>query len=114
MTQTEQLQAELEAIGMDASRHLMEPYHPLLAERGVTPAHRLRDHQTGETVLVAGAKVAIQTPPMRSGRRTILVSLDDGSRGDRGQVDLTYFDDTHELVVIYSCQAFPRSEAYVS
>ncbi|MBV6695616.1 DNA polymerase III subunit alpha [Kitasatospora aureofaciens] len=94
MTPREQLQAELEVIGMDASRHLMEPYHPLLAELGVTPAHRLGEVPTGETVLVAGAKIAIQTPPMRSGRRTIFVSLDDGSQG--GQIDLAFFDDTHE------------------
>ncbi|MET9182888.1 DNA polymerase III subunit alpha [Kitasatospora aureofaciens] len=95
MTAGEQLQAELEVIGMDATRHLMEPFHPLLAELGVTPAHRLAEHRTGETVLVAGAKVAIQTPPMRSGRRTIFASLDDGSQGRHGQVDLTFFDDTH-------------------
>ncbi|GAA1239852.1 DNA polymerase III subunit alpha [Kitasatospora nipponensis] len=93
-TPSEQTRAELEVIGMDASRHLMEPYHPLLAELGVTPSHRLKDVPTGETVLVAGAKIAIQTPPMRSGRRTIFVSLDDGSQG--GQVDLAYFDDTHD------------------
>ncbi|MFC6593622.1 DNA polymerase III subunit alpha [Kitasatospora paranensis] len=94
MSPAEEMQAELDVLGMDASRHLMEPFHPLLAELGVTPSHRLADHRTGETVLVAGAKVAIQTPPMRSGRRTVFVSLDDGSQG--GQVDLTYFDDTHE------------------
>ncbi|MFC8448636.1 DNA polymerase III subunit alpha [Kitasatospora sp. NPDC057223] len=94
MTTAEETQAELEVIGMDASRHLMQPFHPLLAELGVTPSHRLKDCPAGEAVLVAGAKVAIQTPPMRSGRRTIFVSLDDGSEG--GQVDLTYFDDTHE------------------
>lgn len=94
MTPSQELEAELEVIGMDASRHLMEPLHPLLAELGVVPSHRLRDQPTGETVLVAGAKVAIQTPPMRSGRRTIFVSLDDGSTG--GQIDLTYFDDTHQ------------------
>ena len=93
MTPEEELRAELEVIGMDASRHLMEPHHPLLAELGVVPSHRLKEQRTGEIVLVAGAKVAIQTPPMRSGRRTIFVSLDDGSQG--GQVDLTYFDDTH-------------------
>ncbi|GAA2785160.1 DNA polymerase III subunit alpha [Kitasatospora paracochleata] len=95
MSPEQEMQAELEVIGMDASRHLMEPFHPLLAELGVTPAHQLKDLRTGETVLVAGAKIAIQTPPMRSGRRTIFVSLDDGSQGDRGQVDLTFFDDTH-------------------
>jgi len=49
---------------------------------------------SGETILVAGAKIAIQTPPMKSGRRTIFVSLDDGSQG--GQIDLAYFDDTHD------------------
>lgn len=94
MTVAEELEAELEVIGMDASRHLMEPFHPLLAELGVTPSHRLKDQPAGGTVLVAGAKVAIQTPPMRSGRRTIFVSLDDGSPA--GQIDLTFFDDTHE------------------
>ncbi|MDH6130035.1 hypothetical protein [Kitasatospora sp. GP82] len=94
MTPLDQMQAELEVIGMDASRHLMEPYHPLLAELGVTPAHRLKEVPTGETVLVAGAKIAIQTPPMKSGRRTIFVCLDDGSQG--GQIDLAYFDDTHD------------------
>ncbi|MFI6844178.1 hypothetical protein OG535_39150 [Kitasatospora sp. NBC_00085] len=31
---------------------------------------------------------------MRSGRRTIFVSLDGGSPG--GQIDLAYFDDTHQ------------------
>ncbi|WP_431675998.1 hypothetical protein [Kitasatospora sp. KL5] len=95
MSPAEETQAELEVLGMDASRHLMEPFHPLLAELGVTPAHRLKEHRDGETVLVAGAKVAIQTPPMRSGRRTIFVSLDDGSQGSTGQIDLTFFDDTH-------------------
>lgn len=94
MTPSEELEAELEVIGMDTSRHLMEPLHPLLAELGVTASSRLGDQPTGETVLVAGAKVAIQTPPMRSGRRTIFVSLDDGSQA--GQIDLTFFDDTHQ------------------
>ncbi|MFE4635345.1 DNA polymerase III subunit alpha [Streptomyces sp. NPDC056773] len=94
MTVDEELEAELEVIGMDASRHLMEPFHPLLEELGVTPSHQLKSRPAGETVLVAGAKVAIQTPPMRSGRRTIFVSLDDGGRA--GQVDLAFFDDSHE------------------
>ncbi|MGF1427505.1 hypothetical protein [Kitasatospora sp. LaBMicrA B282] len=98
MTPREQMEAELEVIGMDASRHLMQPFHPLLAELGVTPSHQLGEVPSGETVLVAGAKIAIQTPPMRSGCRTIFVSLDDGSEG--GQIDLAYFDDTHEPVVI--------------
>ncbi|MEU6974124.1 DNA polymerase III subunit alpha [Kitasatospora aureofaciens] len=94
MTSAEQLTAELEVIGMDASRHLMADHHALLAELGVTPSTRLRDIEPGETVLVAGAKVASQTPPMKSGRRTIFVTLDDGAGGQ--PIDLTYFDDTHD------------------
>ncbi len=95
MSAQEQLDAELDVTGIDASRHLMTSHRELLAELGVTPAHLLPGISTGETVLVAGAKVAIQTPPVRSGRRTIFVSLDDGSSG---AIDLVFFDDTHESV----------------
>lgn len=42
-------------------------------------------------MLVAGAKVATQTPPVRSGRRVIFTTLDDGT----GLVDLAFFDDSH-------------------
>jgi error-prone DNA polymerase len=40
-------------------------------------------------VLVAGVKVATQTPPIRSGRRVIFVTLDDGT----GCTDSTFFED---------------------
>jgi error-prone DNA polymerase len=40
-------------------------------------------------VLVAGVKVATQTPPIRSGRRVVFVTLDDA----RGPVDATFFED---------------------
>lgn len=96
MTEQEQLAAELEVLGMDTSRHLMSVHHRLLTELGVMSADRLAEVPTGETVLVAGAKVATQTPPTKSGRRTIFASLDDGSPG--GVVDLVFFDDTHEHV----------------
>lgn len=46
----------------------------------------------GETVLVAGAKAATQTPPIRSGRRVIFTTLDDST----GLVDCAFFDDSHE------------------
>ncbi|MFC5156045.1 DNA polymerase III subunit alpha [Streptomyces amakusaensis] len=93
MSEQEQLDAELDITGMDTSRHLMTSHRTLLSELGVTPARLLHEVPTGETVLVAGAKVAIQTPPVRSGRRTIFVSLDDGSAA--GVIDLAFFDNTH-------------------
>jgi error-prone DNA polymerase len=40
-------------------------------------------------ILVAGVKVATQTPPIRSGRRVVFLTLDDGT----GPVDATFFED---------------------
>jgi error-prone DNA polymerase len=95
MTPAQQLRAELAVIGMDASRNLMSDFHPLLAELGVTAAHRLREVTTGQSVLVAGVKVAISTPPvLRGNRRVIFATLDDGT----GLVDLAFFHDSQEAV----------------
>lgn len=87
----ERLGAELGVLGMDASRHLMDDHTAFLRELGVHPAHGLREARHGDTVLVAGAKAATQTPPIRSGRRVIFATLDDGT----GLVDLAFFDDSH-------------------
>jgi error-prone DNA polymerase len=40
-------------------------------------------------ILVAGVKVATQTPPIRSGRRVIFLTLDDAT----GPIDATFFED---------------------
>ncbi|MCP3821994.1 DNA polymerase III subunit alpha [Streptomyces sp. A3M-1-3] len=92
LNEAERLSAELGVLGMDASRHLMSDHHAFLDELGAIPARRLRDTAHGQTVLVAGAKAATQTPPIRSGRRVIFTTLDDGT----GLVDLAFFDDSHE------------------
>ncbi|MFC1441230.1 DNA polymerase III subunit alpha [Streptacidiphilus sp. N1-10] len=87
------LGAELEILGLDASRHLMTTHHAFLEELGVTSAARLRQTRHGASVLVAGIKAATQTPPIRSGRRVIFTTLDDGSTA--GLVDLAFFEDSH-------------------
>ncbi|MGW8604734.1 DNA polymerase III subunit alpha [Streptomyces sp. NPDC055893] len=92
LDETERLSAELGILGMDASRHLMGDHHAFLRELGVVSAQRLRETPHGRTVLVAGAKAATQTPPIRSGKRVIFTTLDDGT----GLVDLAFFDDAHE------------------
>ncbi|MDI1456319.1 DNA polymerase III subunit alpha [Streptomyces sp. ATE26] len=92
LTPQERLSAELSVLSMDASRNLMDDHREFLAELGVVSARRLRDAGHGETVLVAGAKAATQTPPIRSGKRVIFSTLDDGS----GLVDLAFFDDSHD------------------
>lgn len=88
-TDREKVQAELEVIGLDASRHLISFYHEQLRRAGWTPASKLTSLRARTKVVVAGVKVATQTPPTRSGRRVVFVSLDDGT----GQADVTLFED---------------------
>lgn len=92
LSSAERLSAELGVLSMDASRNLMDDHREFLEELGVVSARRLRAARHGETVLVAGAKAATQTPPIRSGKRVIFSTLDDGT----GLVDLAFFDDSHD------------------
>ncbi|WP_329126114.1 DNA polymerase III subunit alpha [Streptomyces sp. NBC_01465] len=88
----ERLGAELGVLGMDTSRHLMDDQRELLDELGVITAKRLKDLPHGQVVLVAGAKGAVQTPPVRSGKRVIFTTLDDTT----GLVDCAFFEDSHD------------------
>jgi error-prone DNA polymerase len=88
-TDAELVRAELEVLGLDASRHVIDFYRPFLAALGAVPAGELLGCRSGAEVLVAGVKVATQTPPIRSGRRVVFVTLDDGS----GCTDSTFFED---------------------
>jgi error-prone DNA polymerase len=83
----EVVRAELEVMGMDASRHIVTFFEPLLADLGVTRARDLRTVRGGRRVMVAGVKVASQTPAIRSGQRIIFLTLDDAT----GPVEVTVF-----------------------
>jgi len=87
-TSAEQVRAELEVMGVDATRHLLEFYRPLLEDLGVTPARDLGDLKGDRWLMVAGVKVASQTPAVRSGQRIIFLTLDDGT----GLADVTVFE----------------------
>ncbi|MBI4261865.1 MAG: DNA polymerase III subunit alpha [Actinobacteria bacterium] len=87
-TDAERVRAELEVVEMDASRHLLSFFEPLLADLGVVRSPDLRRRRGGEKVMVAGVKVASQTPAIRSGQRIIFLTLDDA----RGPVDVTVFE----------------------
>ncbi|MGY1813182.1 DNA polymerase III subunit alpha [Blastococcus sp. SYSU D00820] len=88
-TDAELVRAELEVLGLDASRHVVDFYRPFLSAIGAVPAGELLGSRSGAEVLVAGVKVATQTPPIRSGRRVVFVTLDDGT----GCTDSTFFED---------------------
>ncbi len=89
MTDAERVRAELDVLGLDASRHVVEFYEPFLVAVGATRARDLLRCRGGQQVLVAGVKVATQTPPIRSGRRVVFVTLDDAT----GPLDATFFED---------------------
>ncbi|MGB3593628.1 MAG: DNA polymerase III subunit alpha [Ornithinimicrobium sp.] len=89
MSPQDQTMAELDVLGMDVSGHVTSTYQPMLHALGVTPAHRLLTCRNQSEVTIAGAKVATQTPPVRSGRRVVFLTLDDGT----GPSDATFFED---------------------
>ena len=97
----ERVRAELEILGLDASAHVMHFYRPLLEALGVTRASELLRTRSRSEIWVAGVKVATQTPPIRSGRRVVFLTLDDAS----GPVDATFFEDVqgpYAAVVFHS------------
>ena len=89
MTGAERVRAELEVLGLDASRHVLDFYAPLLDALGVTRSREVLHRRSRGELLVAGVKVATQTPPVRSGRRVVFLTLDDST----GPVDATFFED---------------------
>jgi error-prone DNA polymerase len=84
----ERVRAELEVLGVDASRHLVSFFEPLLADLGVVRGGDLWRQRSGARVIVAGVKVASQTPAVKSGQRIIFLTLDDAT----GPVDVTVFE----------------------
>jgi error-prone DNA polymerase len=88
----ERVEAELEVLGFDVSQHVIDFYADLLAGLDVVRSADLDRCRNGETILVAGAKVATQTPAVRSGQRIIFASLDDAV----GLVDLTFFESVQD------------------
>ena len=89
LTGVERVRAELDILGLDASAHVMDFYRPLTRALGVTAAADLLSCRSGSVVWLAGTKVATQTPPVRSGRRVVFLTIDDGT----GPADTAFFDD---------------------
>ncbi len=100
-TDEERMRAELEILGLDVSRHAIESYSQFLDDLGVTRSRDLLTKRSRSQLLVAGVKVATQTPPIRSGRRVIFLTLDDAT----GPVDATFFEDAQGTyaATVFSC-----------
>jgi len=89
MTDAERVEAELQILGLDVTRHIVDFHAELLDRLAVTRSRDLLGCRTRATVLVAGTVIMNQTPPVRSGRRVIFTTLDDAT----GPVDIAFFDD---------------------
>jgi error-prone DNA polymerase len=84
-----QIQAELDLLGMDITDHQLAKYQPMLDQMGVVRSSELVALRSKTDVLIAGVRVATQSPPMRSGKRVVFITLDDGT----GCSDATFFDE---------------------
>lgn len=89
-----QTDLELQELGLSVTGHRMRRFYDLFRELGVTPARDLLDLPGGTDVLVAGVRRATNTPPMRNGRRTVFVTLDDGT----GLANLVFFPDAQDRI----------------
>ena len=89
LSKEEKLKAELDILKMDVTEHQIEQFRPMLDAMGVVYSSELVSIRNKSDVLIAGVRVATQTPPMRSGKRVVFISLDDG----QGTSDATFFDE---------------------
>ncbi len=89
MSDADRVRAELDILGLDASRHVVDFHAAFLDQLGITRSTDLLSARSRSELLVAGVKVATQTPPIRSGRRVVFLTLDDAT----GPVDATFFED---------------------
>ena len=90
MRKSEIMEQEISNLGIDISAHVLSEYAQFLNHIGAVRSCDLITKRSDELVLVAGVKVALQTPPVRSGKRVMFLTLDDGY----GCNDLTFFEDT--------------------
>ena len=100
MTDAQSVRYEIDRLGIDMSRHMIEFYGDFLNAIGAVRSSDLLKQRSQSSILVAGIKVAMQTPPVRSGKRVIFLTLDDGY----GLSDSAFFSDIQSQYanVLYS------------
>lgn len=96
MSADERTGAELAVLGYEVERHLLQGHAEVLAalaaRHGLVRGRDLHLVPAGQEVLVAGVKVATQTPAVRSGQRVIFTTVEDAT----ALVDLTFFESVQQ------------------
>jgi DNA polymerase III alpha subunit len=88
----EKARFEAALTGLSFSGHPISFLRHELSERGVISSRQLENCRDGERIAVAGLKVVLHTPPTRSGRRVVFLTLED----EEGLSDITVFSDVQE------------------
>ena len=88
-TDAELVRAELEVLGLDASRHVIDFYRPFLAALGAVPAGELLAAAAARRCWWPGSRWPPRPRRSGPGRRVVFVTLDDGT----GCTDSTFFED---------------------
>jgi error-prone DNA polymerase len=84
---------ESDLMQVSASIHIMAPFWKDLEKYGFIKSTTLKWKSHGSMVKTAGRVIIIHTPPTKSGRRVMFLTLED----EEGLFDLTIFEDVHAL-----------------
>ena len=90
-TLAQRLQAELEVLGLNVSAHPLSLFREPLRQLGVTPFADLPRVPHGRRVRLAGVLERAQMPWVRSGHRTLFLTLEDES----GLAQVVVFNDVY-------------------
>lgn len=83
--------SESDLMKISASIHIMAPFRQDLARDGFIQSTTLKWKPDRSIVKTAGRVIIIHTPPTKSGKRVIFLTLED----EEGLFDLTVFEDVH-------------------
>ena len=92
ITPYQRLQLDLHLLGMSTELNPFAPWVEMTAREGVIPTARLLEYPDRAKVKVAGIVVARARPPVRSGRTTLFLCLEDHT----GLVDITIFQEAYQ------------------
>jgi error-prone DNA polymerase len=92
ITPYQRLQLDLHLLGLSTELNPFAPWVEMTARQGVIPTARLLEYPHRARVKVAGIVVARARPPVRSGRTTLFLCLEDHT----GLVDITIFQEAYQ------------------
>jgi DNA polymerase III alpha subunit len=84
---TRRIYTEASTMSVFCHGHPLEPVRPALVKMGVITARDLRRVKAGEIVLVTGLLVIVHTPPTKSGKRVMFITMED----ETGLLDVVAF-----------------------